>query len=126
VNGEQKSCGGACSLLRGPSPDQCAHQDAEIEAGDMDQVALVDVFPAAQPCAAHAAAIEGMGEAALDVFAAPAHGVATDAGFQSRPVGVDGLARCLVTMPAQIALGGLRFGNARFPDTAVELLQPLA
>ena len=35
-------------------------------AGDMDQVALVNVLPTAQPGPPHAAAIEDMGEAALD------------------------------------------------------------
>jgi hypothetical protein len=43
---------------------QRAHQDAEIEAGDMDQAALVDILPSAQP-SPHAAAIEDMGEGPL-------------------------------------------------------------
>jgi len=47
-----------------------AHHHAEIEACDMDQVAFVDVLASAQPRPAHAAAIEDMGEAALDQFAA--------------------------------------------------------
>ena len=39
----------------------------------MDQVALVDVLPSAEPRPSHAAAIEDMGEGALDQFAAPAY-----------------------------------------------------
>src|SRR6516162_10190783 len=90
----------AAAASRG-APWPCrAHQHAEIEPGDMNQVALVNVLASAQPGAAHAAAIEDMGEAALDQFAAPAHGLATDPRSQSRPVGVDRFARRLVAMPA--------------------------
>ena len=32
----------------------------------------------------------------------------------------------LVATPAQITIGGLRLGDARLPDAAVELLQALA
>lgn len=44
-----------------------ADQNAEIEAGDMDQIALGDVFAAPKPDPAHAAVIERMREAALDI-----------------------------------------------------------
>ena len=37
---------------------------------------LVEVLPSAQPCSTHAAAIEDMGEGALDHFSAPAHRLA--------------------------------------------------
>ena len=100
--------------------------NAEIEPGDMDQVAFVDVLARPQQRAAHAATVEDMGEAALDHLTAPAHGVPRDAGLQSRPVGVDSLTCRLVAMPAQIAVGGLRLGDPRFPDAAVEVFQPLA
>jgi hypothetical protein len=46
-------------LERAPAV-QGAHQHGEIEPGDMDQVALVDVLASAQPGPAHAAAIEDM------------------------------------------------------------------
>ena len=83
-----------------------AHQHAEIEAGDMDQIALVDILASAQPGPPHAAAIEDMGEGSLDHLAAPPHRLAPDPGFQPRPVGVDRSPGRLVAMPAQIALAG--------------------
>ena len=100
-----------------------SHQDAEIEPGDMDQIALVDVLPSTQKSPSHAAAIEDMGEGPLDPFAAPAHGFAPDPRSQPRPVGVDGALGGLVAMPAQIALGRLGFGDARLPHATVQRLQ---
>lgn len=76
----------------------------------MDQVALMNVLAPAQPRAAHAAAIEHMGEAALDHFSASAHRVPPDTGFQPRAVGVNGLPRRFIAMPPQIPFEG--FGSA--------------
>lgn len=45
-----------------------AHEDSKIEPYDMGQVAFVEVFAPAQPSAAHAAPIEDMSEATLDLF----------------------------------------------------------
>src|SRR5208337_1045948 len=114
---------GLCGLPWGALTVERAHQHAEVEAGDMDQVALVDILASAQPGAAHAAAIEDMGEAALDQFAAPAHRLAPDPRFQPRPIGVDCFPGHLVAMPAKIAVGRLGFGDARLPYAAVERLQ---
>ena len=50
----------------GAGTDQEPHDQAEIVAGDVDEVAFVQVLAAAQPGAAHAAAVEGQGEAAFD------------------------------------------------------------
>ena len=110
------------SLPRRPLTVDGAHQDAEIKPGDMDQVALVEVFPSAQPGAAHAAAIEDMGEGALDQLAAPAHGLAPDIRSQPHAIGVDRFARRLVAMPTQVALGWLGFGDARLPHAAFQSL----
>ena len=120
---KMKADAGLCGLPRRSLAVQRAHQDAEIEPGDMDQIALVEVFPSAQPSPSHAAAIEDMGEGAFDHLAAPAHGLAPDSGFQPRPVGVNRCARRLVAMPAQIALGRLRFGDARLPHAPFQRLQ---
>ena len=68
------------------------------------------------------AAIENM----VDQLAAPTHRLAPDPRSQPRPVGVDGSPGVLVAMPAQVAFGRLRFGDARLLDTAFERLQPLA
>src|SRR3954451_1935907 len=49
----------AChGFLRGSGPDQQAHEQTEIVPGDMDQIALVDVLPAPQPCPAQATSIQ--------------------------------------------------------------------
>ena len=53
-------------LLRGSGADREPHDQAEIVAGDVHQIALVQVLAAAQPGSAHAATVEGEGEAALD------------------------------------------------------------
>jgi hypothetical protein len=106
------------SLPRRALTVEGAHQDAEIEDCDVDQIALVDILASAQPSPTRAAAIEDMGEGPLDQFAAPAHRRAPDSGSQPRSVGVDGSLRRLVAMPTQIALGRLRFGDARLPDAA--------
>jgi hypothetical protein len=54
--------------------EHCGVLNAEIEPGNVDQIALVDVLATAQPRAAHATTIESMGEAAHYHFAALAHG----------------------------------------------------
>ena len=74
----------------------------------------MNVFAPTQPSAAHPAAIEDMSEAALDQFAASALGIAPDAGFQPRAVGVDGFARRLIAMPTQKAVGGFGFRDPGF------------
>ncbi len=71
---------------------------------------LTTVLASAQPSAAHAAAIEDMGEAALGQFAAPTHRIATDPGFQPRPVGADRFLGGVIAAPAKIAVG--RLGSA--------------
>ena len=109
-----------------PEAEQGAHQQPEIEARDVDQVALVDIRPSAQPRPPHAAAIEDVGERALDLFAAQPHRGAPDAGFQPGAVGVDCLSGRRVAMPAQMAVGGFRFGDPRLPDAAVQTLQAFA
>src|SRR3954447_14402327 len=52
--------------LSGPGPDQEPHHQPEIVAGDVHQAALLQVLAATPPRAAHAAAVEGEGEATLD------------------------------------------------------------
>ena len=104
-----------------------AHQDAEIEPCDMDQVALVEVLQfRAAGASTHAAAIEDMGEGGLDHFSAPAHRLAPDIRFQPHTIGVDRFARRLVAMPTQVALGRLGFGDARLPHAAFQSLQLFA
>ena len=56
------------SLLRGAGAGQEAHQQPEIVAGDMEEMALARVLAAAQPSPTHAAAIEDMSERAFGDF----------------------------------------------------------
>ena len=56
----------ANELPWGAGADQEPHDQAEIVAGDVDEVALVQVRAATQPRTAHATTIEGEGKAALD------------------------------------------------------------
>src|SRR6476620_12339808 len=67
-----------------------------------------------------------MGEAALDDLAAFAHGLLADLRFQPVAVCIDGGARLIIAMPAQIAVGGRGLGDARLPWPAVEVFQSLA
>ena len=65
VRSRLRRCTGQ-ELPWGPGTDQEPHDQAEIVAGDVHEVAFVQVLAAAQPCTAHAATIEGEGKAALD------------------------------------------------------------
>src|SRR5207344_3505114 len=81
-------------------PDQQPHQDAEIVAGDMDQIALVDILAPAQPGPPHAASVEIMGEGSLDDFRPPSHRLLADRRTQASAVGIDRRARLVVAAPA--------------------------
>src|SRR3954447_20439611 len=78
IDEEHKYQSTGSHLSRGSSSDQQPHQDAEIVPGDMDQIALVDIFASAQPSPAHAAAVEIMGEGSLDDFGPPPHRLLTN------------------------------------------------
>src|SRR3954464_9788359 len=65
-------------FLRSSGPDQQAHQQPEIVPRDVDQIALVDVLPAPQPCPAHPTAVQDVSEGALDEFRPVAQGLLTD------------------------------------------------
>jgi hypothetical protein len=79
VNDEYEGVCEAGHLLRCAGAEQGAHQNAQIVAGNMDEISLVDIFAAPQPCAAHATPIEDMSEAAFDDLTALAHGLLADA-----------------------------------------------
>ena len=55
-------------LFRGSGPNQQAHQQPEIVPGDVDQIALVGVLPAPQPCPAQPTPVQDMSEGALNQF----------------------------------------------------------
>ena len=87
-------------FLRGSGPDQQPHQQAEVVPGDMDQVSLVDVLPASQPCAAHPAPVQDVSKGALDDLGTFAQGLLADPGAQPDAVVVHRTAGRLVPMPA--------------------------
>src|SRR5512133_4061054 len=112
---------GGCLLWRSGA-DQQAHQDAEVVAGDVDQVALVDVLAPAQPSSPHAAALQIVGERSLGDLGAASHRCLTDGGAQAIAVGVDGVPRLGIAVPAQDRRA-LRLGDPRLPDAAGEVFQ---
>src|SRR4051794_33408573 len=73
-------------FLRGSGPDQQAHQQPEIVPGDMDQIALMDIFPAPQPRPAQATAVQDVSKGALDQFRSLAHRLLADFWAQPRAV----------------------------------------
>src|SRR5215207_937652 len=60
-------------LFRGAGPDQQAHEQPEIVPRDVDQMTLVDVLPAPQPCPAHPTAVQDVSKGALNQFRPVAH-----------------------------------------------------
>src|SRR3954451_1655065 len=99
----EEECIGQCTdsrLSRGSGPDQQPHQDPEIMASDVDQVALVDIFTSAQPGPAHAASIEIMGEGPLDDFRPPSHRLLAKPGTKAGAVRIDRRTGFVVAMPA--------------------------
>ncbi len=105
----RRALGGIGGLLWRSTTEQCTHQPAQIEARDVDQLALGSP---AQPDTAHPAAVQRVSEAALDQFAAQAHCRAPDARSQPPPIGVNRLARRLVAKPFAGAGSAMRVFQA--------------
>ena len=81
--------GGAPDRPIVPRSEQRTHQNAEIVARDVNEVAFVNIFATAQPCSAHAATLQDMGETALDDLATFAHGFLAEARLQPVAIAVD-------------------------------------
>ena len=62
----------------GAGTDQLAYQEGEVVTGNVEQVALVQALATAQPGAAHANAIEIVGEGSLDQLGAQLAGLSGD------------------------------------------------
>ena len=65
-------------LFRSSGPDQQAHEQPEIVPGDVDQITLVDILPAPQPCPAQTTAVQDVRKRALDQFRSSAHRLLAD------------------------------------------------
>src|SRR5208337_2503718 len=100
LDDEQERKSDVGGLPRRAGSKQFAHQNAEIVARDMNEVSFVNVFAAVQPCSAHPATLQDMGEAAFDDLAAFAHGLPADARLQPIAIPIDRLARLVVAVPA--------------------------
>ncbi len=93
-----------------------------IVPGDVDQVALVHVLPAAQPSPSHAATVQDQRKAALHPFGAELERLPGHFGEQPGTVVVDRAPRGIVSMPAQEGIApGL--GDAALPRTVLHRLQ---
>jgi hypothetical protein len=66
----------------------------------MNEISFIDIFTAAQSRAAHAAALQDVGEAAFDDLAAFAHGLFADARLQPVTIPIDRCSRGVVAMPS--------------------------
>src|SRR4051794_25542985 len=119
---DQKTPATRHGLFRGSGPDQQAHEQPEIVPRNVDQVALANVLATTQPSSPHAAALQSVGEGAFDDLGPPSQGFLADGRAQADPVGVDGRARRLITVPTREGLA-LRLGNPRLPGAAIERLQ---
>ena len=64
--------------LSGSGPDQQPHQDAEVVAGDVDQISFVNIFASAQLGPPHPASVKIVGERPLDDFCPPPHRLPAD------------------------------------------------
>ena len=118
-----KPCGGRLGgRPRGSGAGQRAHQQRQVEAGDVDQVALGDVVAPAQPGSSHAAAVEDVSEGAFAQFGAELEGGPGDAAEQAGAVVVDRAPSPVVAAPAQ-QLAPLGFADARLPRAAVQILE---
>ena len=91
--------GAGRELSRGAGPDQEPHHQPEIVAGDVDQIALAQVLPPAQPSPAHPAAVEGQREAALDPLGPQLERLLGHPRAQPGPVVVHRAAGLLVAAP---------------------------
>ena len=120
IDEQERPTGGG--LLRSSGADQQAHQDAEVVAGDVDQVAFVDVLTSSQPSPTQAAALQVVGEGSLDDLGSFSHPRLADLGAKAVAVGVDGVPRLGIAVPTKERRAP-RLGDPRLPDAAVEILQ---
>jgi hypothetical protein len=89
LNEKQEGLTGSSGFSWCAASEQEAHQDTEVEVSDVDEIAFLEIFAAAQPSAAHSATIQDVGKAAFDHLAALAHGGAPVPGFERGAIGVD-------------------------------------
>src|SRR5256885_2175381 len=106
-------------------PGQQPHEQSNVIAGDVDQIALLYVRPATQPGPAQAAAIEDQGEAALHQFGAEPERLPRNPGEKPRSIVVDRPACRIIAVPAG-ELVALWLGNAILPRSTIECFQSVA
>src|SRR5689334_1630708 len=112
-------------LSRGAGTDQEARDQAEVVAGDVHEVALLQVLPPAQPGPAHPAAVEGQREAPLDQLGPELERLPGHPGAEPGPVVVDRPTGRLVAAPA-VDAGALLLRDPALPGAVLQLPQPVA
>jgi hypothetical protein len=107
----------AASSLRVPAPSSARRTRPRFVARHVHEVALLHVFPAAQPGPAQAAPIEGVLEAPFDPLGAKAERRPGDPRAQAPAVVVDRAPGVRIAVPALDVLG-LRLGDPGLPRAA--------
>ena len=77
-----------------------AHRQAEIVAGDVQKIALLDILTTTQMSAPHAAPVQHMGKGALDDLGPQLEALFCDTRGQSRAIVGDCPARRIIATPA--------------------------
>ena len=109
---------------RGTSADQQAHDQAEIVAGNVRQMAPAQIVPPAQPGPAHPAPVEHRREAVLDQLRPELERLLGHAPAQPGAVVVHGPTGLLVTTPA-VDAGASLLRDPALPGSAFQVLQPV-
>src|SRR5512134_3581776 len=110
---------------RSTGTDQKTHDQPEVVAGDVEEVALAQVLPATQPGPAQATAIQDQGKAALAELGPELERLPGHPGPQPGTVVVDRPPCVVVTVPAVNACH-LLLGDPALPGTVLQRLQAIA
>ena len=81
----------ALEPARGAQTEEASHDDAEVESGEVDLVALEDVVPTSQVESSHSAGLAGVSETPLDGLAALAQEAFADVAFKSAAIEIGSL-----------------------------------
>src|SRR4051794_11470611 len=111
-------------LPRGPGADQEAHDQAEVVARHVHEVALLQVLAAAQPGPAHAAPVEDQREAPLDQLGPEPERLLGHPRAQPGAVVVHRSSGLGIAAPAADACR-LLLGDAALPGPVLQVLQPV-
>src|SRR5690606_24879455 len=89
-------------------PDESAHEQAQVDAGDMDQEALEDVVVVPQVSPAHPTSFECVGKGPFEQLSASSQKLLAALSSDTPTVGVDSLALRFLVLPAPLSAVGFR------------------